>query len=152
MGTMSSAPPLPSEAPHPVEMLVVRAAGRLAALRLRDVIETLRPLPLAAAPGAPPFVRGVAVVRGAAVPVVSLARLLGGDDAPGTRWVALRGSRALEVDEVLGFRELPAAALGEAPALLGPALRDHAEALAVLDGQLLAVLDAARLLDTEAGT
>jgi chemotaxis signal transduction protein len=84
--------------------------------------------------------------------VVSLARLLGGDDAPGARWVAVRapgGTRALEVDEVLGFRDLCAEELGSAPPLLGRALQAHAEALAVLDGHLVAVLDAARLLDAE---
>lgn len=131
---------------------MVRAAGHLAALRLRDVIETLRPLPIEPLAGAPAFVRGAAVVRGAPVPVVSLALLLGSDAVAGSRWVALRapgGTRALEVDEVLGFRDLAPEDLSLAPPLLGRALQEHAEALAVLDGHLVAVLDAARLLDAE---
>lgn len=100
--------------------------------------------------GAPSFVRGAAIVRGAPTPVIDLAALLGVcDGARGSRFVVVRaGGRrvALEVDEVVGIRWVPGAALAEAPALLGSTLPEHVETLGALDGQLLAVLGCARLL------
>jgi len=129
-----------------IDTLLVKAQGRICALRLTDVIETLRPLEIQPMASAPRFVRGAAVVRGRATPVVSLARLFGGADETGARWVSLRAGVALEVDEVVGLHGFAPGDLAAAAPLLGDALREHAEALAVLDGQLVAVIRAARLL------
>jgi purine-binding chemotaxis protein CheW len=162
-----------------MDVLLFRSRAWLCALRVEDVFETFRPLPVEPVMGAPGFVRGAAIVRGAPTPVVDLAVLLGADDAAqpqslqdarglhsaaqslqeaarglqeaarGRRFVAVRagGHRVvLEVDEVLGIRPLSVAELTAAPPLLGGAVREHVEALGMLDGQLLAVLDAGRLL------
>jgi purine-binding chemotaxis protein CheW len=103
--------------------------------------------------GAPEVVRGLSVIRGVPVPVVDLARLLGGGDysAP-TRFVTVRtGERsvALSVDEVLGIRDMAPAMQTDLPPLLRDARPDVVEAVSTLDGDLLLVLKAARLLPEE---
>src|SRR5688500_14337406 len=60
------------------------------AVAARDVIEVMRPLPCEPLAGVPPFVLGVSVVRGSAIPVVDAARLVGGPPAVATRWITLR--------------------------------------------------------------
>jgi purine-binding chemotaxis protein CheW len=148
--------------------LICRVEARLCALPLSHVKETLRPLPVQPVAGAPPFVQGLAVIRGAPVPVVDAARLLGpaltgagpGQDAaaapdakaaPGSaRFVTVAaGDRdvALAVSGVLGVRTVPAASLQALPPLLHEAAAAEAvAAIGRLDEQLLLVLRAGRLL------
>src|SRR5262245_46180333 len=90
--------------------LVCRVAGRLCALPLGSVIETMRPLPLRRVAGAPAFLLGIGIVRGEPVPVIDAARLLADIAAPPTRYVSVRvGERraVLAVEEVLGVRAIP---------------------------------------------
>ncbi len=124
--------------------LVLRVRSRTYALPLEAVIETLRPLPIEAAAGAPPFVRGVAIVRGAPTPVVDLGALVGGAAGEPARWVTLRlGGRtvALAVDEVVGVRALAGAEAG-LPPLLAAAAPEALQALQALDAELLWILRA----------
>jgi len=58
-------------------LLLFRIGGRLCALRLESVLETMRPLPVEPMAGTPPFVLGISIVRGVAMPVVDPARLFG---------------------------------------------------------------------------
>lgn len=139
-----------------VEALVVRAQRWFCALPVQHVVETFRPRPLERVAGAPAFVRGVAVIRGKPVPVVDLAVLLGGERerAPtlGARFVTVRTPRglvALEIDEAVGVRELSASDLSAAPPLLANAEAGLVASMAARDGELLAVLDCARLIDGE---
>jgi purine-binding chemotaxis protein CheW len=142
---MAAAETKPLEGP----VLLARARGRMCALPLACVVETMRPLPVTPLAGAPAFVRGLAVIRGEAVPVVDLAALLFGPavEEP-TRFVTLRvGDRrvALATGEVVGVRALPTAG-----APLPPLLDGSTAALAALgrlDGALLLVLEGARLLE-----
>lgn len=132
--------------------LLVRAGARVCALPVESVLETMRPLPISTLPEAPPFVSGVAVIRGEPVPVVDLHALLGGG-APGVaaRFVTVRaGARsvALAVERVLGIEALTASAAA-APPLLSGASAAAVEALASRDGDLLVVLSAARLVPDE---
>lgn len=133
----------------PRAVLLVRAGGFLCALRAADVVETFRPLPVESVAGAPPFVRGLVVVRGEATPLVGLGLLLAGVDRAGARFVAVRlGDRRviLEVDEVIGVVRLDVAQLTAAPPLLGAAVAAYVEALGTHDGQLLALLSTARVI------
>lgn len=133
----------------PEIVLLVRAGARLCGLPVAAVSETMRPLPVAPVAGAPAWVRGVAVVRGEPLPVVDLAALLGGtaEEAAG-RFVAIRaGGRAaaLAVGAVLGVARLDPAGARTLP-LVRDACAGALESLRTLDGDLLVVLGAARLV------
>ena len=130
-------------------LLVFRAGAALAALPVEHVLETMRPLATTPIATAPPYVLGAAVVRGTAVPVIDLARLLAGESAAVERWVALRaGARtvALAVGEVLGIRR---AGTEHAPALVGGVATSVLDGLGVLDRDLLVVLASARIMSEQ---
>ena len=138
------------EDPATVISLLCRVRDRLCSLPLQYVVETMRPLPIASLTGVPSFVRGIAVVRGVAVPVVDAGILLGTDHPPGpTRFVTLRTGEnqvALSVEEVLGVRELTLASLRELPPLLRDAAGEVLRAIGTLDTGLLFALQTARLV------
>ena len=132
--------------------LVFRVHARLCALPLGPVLETMRPLPTEPVAGAPHFVQGVAVIRGAPVPVIAASRLLDGTDAPARRFVTLTlGTRvvALAVGDVLGVHAIARDSLRALPPLLQQAGSETVAALALLDAELLWVLQSPRLLSDE---
>lgn len=129
-------------------VLLVRVGVSLGALPLATVIETMRPLPVEPVSGAPPFVIGVAVIRGEPVTVVDLGRMID-PTATGAiaRFVTLRvGDRrvAVALQDVLGVRSIPEADLRRMPPLLSQAAAGLVSALGTLDRQLLMVLDCGR--------
>jgi purine-binding chemotaxis protein CheW len=134
--------------------LVFRSAGHLCAVGLADVVEVMRPQPVTALAGAPPFVDGVSIIRARPTPVVRLAALFdsdAGDDGGGRsdRFVTARGSGrlvAFAVDEVLGVRRLPPDAQDRTSPLLGALSRDVVPVMAALDGEPLCLLGHARLI------
>jgi purine-binding chemotaxis protein CheW len=102
--------------------LVFRAGPLLCALRLDEVVETMRPLDTQPLAGTPAFVRGISVLRGVPTPVIDVARLLGGEQTEVHRYVAVRterGAVALATGPVLGIRDVDANATAGHPALLG---------------------------------
>ena len=130
--------------------LLCRVRDRLCSLPLEHVVETMRPLPVQSLAASPPFVSGVAIIRGVAVPVVDVGILLGTDSPPSpTRFVTIRtGDKqvALAVEEVLGVRELTMASAHELPALLSAAAADVVFAIGTLDTHLLFALQTARIV------
>ena len=54
-------------------MLLFHVGASVCALRLEDVGETMRPLPVSPLPETAAFVLGLAIVRGAPTPVIDLA-------------------------------------------------------------------------------
>ena len=135
--------------PELASVLVLRCAGFLCALPVAQVAEVFRPLPVEALGSAPAFVRGMARVRGVAVPVVELAWLLGaGSPREAQRWVALKADGrcvVLAVDEVLDVRDLDPQAMEAMPPLLA-AGAPAVESLGSLDSKLLLILQAGRLV------
>jgi purine-binding chemotaxis protein CheW len=130
--------------------LVALAGGKRLALALPDVIEVMRPLPVSKLTGTPPFVLGVAVVRGAPVPVIDAGALLG-ETGPRTftRFVSLRlgdRSAALAVDGLVGVRALEDSQLKNLPPLLREVVAGVADAIGSLDEDLLLVLRAGKLV------
>jgi purine-binding chemotaxis protein CheW len=137
--------------------LLCRIGSRIGALAVKDVRETMRPLPIEPLTGTPPFVLGVAIVRGSAVPVIDAGRLLDDSALPSApitspssaRFVSLElGDRTavLAVDAVLDVRSLPAVILAQIPPLLRGAGKELVSMVGALDSQLLLVLEAARLV------
>jgi purine-binding chemotaxis protein CheW len=137
--------------------LLCRIGSRIGALAIKDVRETMRPLPVERLTGTPPFVLGIAIVRGSACPVIDAGRLLDPSallsaaitSPSAARFVSLKlGDRTavLAVDAVLDVRSLAAGILAEIPPLLREAGEDLVSAIGALDSKLLLVLEAARLV------
>ena len=132
--------------------LLCRAAGVLCALPIEHVIETMRPPALETLPDAPHFIAGIAIVRGAPLPVIDVARLFGKESERPERLVVARvGQRrvGLAVDAVLGARVLPDDMLQRLPPLLRDASREAVSEIGSLDGELMVVLRAARIVPAE---
>jgi purine-binding chemotaxis protein CheW len=108
-----------------ITALVFRAGPLLCALRLDEVIETMRPMETLPLAGTPPFVLGISVLRGVPTPVIDLCRLLGGGRCEDPqRYVTVRterGAVAMATGPVLGIRAVDADEAGGHPALLGGA-------------------------------
>ena len=113
----------------------MRISGRLLALPVEHVIETMRPLPIEplapGEPAAPACVLGVAQVRGERIRVIDAAQLFGrAGTATPERFVIVRVGDtrlALRVDVVLDLRDLgTGSAIDPAVpiAALVPVLRD----------------------------
>ncbi len=136
-------------------VVLVSAGSQLCGLPIDGVIETMRPLPVSPVPGAPPFLQGVAIVRGEPLPVVDLAVLLGevaAPPGPESRFVTVRAgerSAALLVSAVRGVSRIGPGELRRLP-LLAEAYAGALDALRARDGDLLLVLGAARLVPDEA--
>ena len=111
----------------------------------------MRPLPITELAGLPPYLLGVATIRGAPCPVVDLAQLLSGrSEAAIGRFVTIREqsrSVALAVTSVDHVGRLPL----EAPAgALVPALTpEHLEQVRALGPEAVGVLSEARLVPPE---
>lgn len=130
--------------------LICRSGPRAFAVALRHVLETMRPLPLDALPGMPPFVSGVSRIRGVLVPVVDVAALFGSAGVAPGRLVVLQLADqrrvALAVEEVEGVRDLAPETLAGVQPLLHDAAAELIASLAVMDGGLLRVLQTAWLV------
>lgn len=139
----------------PVPVLVFRVSGLTCALPSSHVIETMRPLPVTELDDMPPFVHGVATIRGMATPVLDVAALLERPASSSGRFVTVRADArvvALAVDDVLGMSWFPSDQLESRPPLLTSAAPHLVRTLAVSDGALHLVLDAARLARDAAGS
>jgi purine-binding chemotaxis protein CheW len=130
--------------------IVCQVRARHCALLVSRIVETMRPLPVEPLASMPPFVAGLAVIRGTPTPVIDAGALLGESAAARpTRFVVVRiGARhvALAVEGVLGVRSLDATALLELPPLLRHASNEIVSALGTLDAELLVVLGDAYLI------
>lgn len=144
----------PSAAGETIRFLFLAVAGHRFCLRLDDVERLLPLMLLQPVPEGPDYLMGLMNLRGQPVPVVDLARRLGLTarashplEAP-VILAGLGGLRAgLVVDEVLGVRAVPRAALrGEA--LFRDGLPPVLSAVATDNGTALQ-LDTLRILDID---
>lgn len=129
--------------------LLCRAGAHLCALPLGQVIEVMRPLPAEPLADAPPFLKGVAVIRGAPVPLIDLARLFGQAKAAATRIVTIRvGERVLGllVGEIAGIRRDEEAGERGLVPLLRLAAQESVEMVGSLDSEALLFLGSLRVL------
>lgn len=118
---------LPDAAPATEPVLAVEAAGRTVGLHRPAVLELIETLPWAAIPRAPAWFAGVGLLRGVALPVLSLAVLLGPAERepPGAFVAATMGGRRvlLGVTRLLGLRETGSDRPLDLDALLSEPLR-----------------------------
>lgn len=137
---------------HGDRYLVCRVGAHACAFPLACVIETMRPQPVETLSGTPGFVLGLSVIRGAAVPVIDVARLLGAGAAP-TRFITVRaGGRvaALATGDIAGVLPLQDAALERTSPLLGELAQDVVTAVAAADRGLVLVLETSRIVPAAA--
>ncbi|WP_051799555.1 chemotaxis protein CheW [Catenuloplanes japonicus] len=116
--------------------LIFRAGTMLCALPLHVIVEIMRPLPIQPLAGSPHYVRGVSVVRGLAIPVLDLGRLLGDFDTAAERFITTKSGGVLAIGAVLGVRDVRPEAGREAPSVGGVVT-----AVGVLDAEPLMFLD-----------
>lgn len=135
-------------------MAVFALAGdRAVAIPVATAIETMRPLPVEPLAGLPPWVEGVALIRGQPTPVLNVALLLGdGGSPPIGAWVTVRAERsalALAVRRVTGVGSLEPGEWQALPSIVD-GVTEAVEAVGVLGARLTTVLSAGRLLPDEA--
>jgi len=117
----------PGELDPVVELCAVAAGEEEYLIDLRRVREILPPVPVTAVPRSPPFVEGVARLRGAVVPVVDVRKRLGvapRSDARRTRYLLVSVGRqavALVVDAVVEVVRVPRSQIRPAGGLSGGA-------------------------------
>lgn len=136
--------------------LLCRIGSCIGALALKDVQETMRPLPIEPLMGTPPFVLGLAIIRGLPTPVIDAGSLIGPPKSSSpilspspARFVSLKldeRTAALAVDAVLDVCSLPSETLSNIPPLLLGVGAQLVSVMGALDGKLLLVLGAARLV------
>ena len=129
--------------------LLCRIGSCIGGLAVKDVRETMRPLPIEPLSGAPSFVLGLAIVRGSPTPVIDAGRLLGSSSSSPARFISLKleeRAAVLAVDAVLDIRVLPKGVLVDTPPLLREADQRLVSVIGTLDARLLVVLEAARLV------
>jgi purine-binding chemotaxis protein CheW len=132
--------------------LLCRAGAVLCALPIEHVIEIMRLLPVEQIGGAPKYVCGLSVIRGAPVPVVDLGLIIGDQITPCMRLIAMRAATrtvALAVEAVIGISAIAADAFGQLPPLLRDAAADTVTAIGTSDTELIIFLRAARLVPEE---
>ncbi|MGA5299109.1 chemotaxis protein CheW [Nucisporomicrobium flavum] len=133
--------------------LVFRAGPLLGALRLSEVVETMRPLPVHHLAGTPPFISGICVMRGLPTLVVDVTRLLSGGETAAERYVAVRtgrGTVALATGAVLGIHTLAADGEGRHAGLLGEAPARLIAAVGTVDAQPVLLLQSLHLVPDDA--
>jgi purine-binding chemotaxis protein CheW len=136
----------------PMAALLCRSSGRLCAIPLQHVGETMRALPVDPLPGMPQGVLGAAMVRGAVTPVLDLGSLIGATSSAGHYFVSLHvdgRSAVLAVDAVVGVVRLGEGELAQSPPLFGGADDGRIAAVGIHDAALMPVLRTARLLPGE---
>jgi purine-binding chemotaxis protein CheW len=129
--------------------LVCRVGNLHCALPLAHVGETMRALPIEPLAGVPPFVRGVAVVRGRPTPVVDAGALLLEGGSSTRAFVTVSPDDRpfmLAVDAVVGVTTMPDGLAGALPPLLQTPRLAAIAATGSLDGTLLLILEHARIL------
>lgn len=137
-----------TEAP-PGLSLVFGVGDLLCALALRDVVETIRPLPVQPLAGTADILLGVSVIRGLAVPVVDTARLLGAGAERPSRFVTTRTERgplAYATGPVIGVLPVEPDGSRPPPPMLAAAATRLVAAVGVLDSRPLLFLRGAGLL------
>lgn len=128
----------------PKSYLLVRAGTFRCALPLECVREVTRPLPLSSSGCLPPAVLGASIVRGNALPVVSLPALLGLPVGNETRFVVVATSGrdcVLAVDAIERITSLDHHRFEPLPRLLQGI--EAAQTIAAVDRDLIVMLDLA---------
>ncbi|MBN9416671.1 hypothetical protein ABS71_21700 [bacterium SCN 62-11] len=137
------------------KFLLCRLGTSWCALGLQGLGEVMRPQPVDPVAGLPEFVDGLAIIRGAPLPVINLPKLLCGsasDACDQERFVTAQSDGqqlALRVDEVAGIVPLDSDTWTRLPSLMDGLQSNHLSALGSHQGHLVMLLRRANLLSEE---
>ncbi len=134
------------------QRLIFSAGGRLCAVPISQVVETMRALPLQAVAEAPHFVRGLSVIRGEPVAVIDVALLIGDTPTEANRFITIRtGKRIVAVAAEAVVRIFTPAGdlMRQMPPVLAEAGSDAVAAIGTLDAELLFFLSGVQLVPDE---
>jgi purine-binding chemotaxis protein CheW len=130
--------------------LICVSGSSTCGIPLTQVVESMRALTVERVPGMPSFMTGMAMIRGAQVPVVHLGELLGESTlSTPTRYITLKLDRrivALAVDSVTGVMQLATDAVALLPPLLRAARSEMISMVGTLDNELLLTLETTKLI------
>ncbi|MEW6324268.1 MAG: chemotaxis protein CheW [Nitrospirota bacterium] len=148
-----SAPERASQDGRAQRLVVFRLTGREYGIQLDHVREVLRLRPLIAIPHAPPFIEGVASIRGHLVAVLDLRKSLGlpaGPPTPSSRIVVAVVNRTVVgflVDEVVDVLELEESMIEPTPPVVRSKMaRHYVIGVGRLGDRMIGLLNAAALL------
>jgi purine-binding chemotaxis protein CheW len=130
-------------------VLLCRVADLHCAIPGARVIEVMRALAIDPLSGMPPFMLGLSIIRGAPVPIVDAGALLNAANSRAVYFVTIDvGGQpvALALDQIIGLRRIAEHAFAPLPALLKNVADDAVAAIRARDGDLLLLLDTARLV------
>jgi purine-binding chemotaxis protein CheW len=140
--------PLEAPARDTVALLALRAGGEPVAVRVLEIAGLMAARPVVAVPSPRPELLGISGIRGAVVPIYSLARLLGRADDGAPRWVVLAAAGADRIGLAVAAFErhlvVPAARLRPAAGAGGVA--GHAPELLQGEGAATPVLSVPSLV------
>lgn len=123
-------------------------------MSMDEVREILRYPPLSKVPGAKPWVKGIANVRGTLLPIMDLNGFISGERTPldrRTRVLVVENSgvtSGLLVDEVLGMRHFVAESYNPVPPEVASPLKAYLSGTYGRDGNLWGVFDPGRLMES----
>lgn len=142
----SFASPPPGARADEVALLAIRVGDDAVAIRVHDTVGLLKAGSIVSVPSRRPDLLGITGVRGAVVPVYSLARLMGLTEVGAPGWIALAGT----VDRIgLAFAEferhvrVTPRAIHATPA---PHAAGVASAVVELDGETRPLVDVAAIV------
>ncbi|MCS7186893.1 MAG: chemotaxis protein CheW [Armatimonadetes bacterium] len=135
-------------------IVVFRLNGTLFALDIQSVQEIVKQSDIVSVPGAPPFILGIVNLRGRIMAVVDTKRLLGIGETSADKvlvMVAQIGEHLVgfTVDEVEQVTRITSDMVEPVSDLVSPEEARRLEGVLKLDGKLVLLLDANRLLDEE---
>lgn len=135
------------------EYVTMTIAGQLFGIPVLTVHDVLGPQKITRVPLAPSSVAGVLNLRGRIVTAINLRRALGLPDGEGAGMSVVvehqDESYSLLIDQVGEVLNVPRDAYEQCPATLDPRWRELSTGVYRLDGELMVVLDVAKLLDIE---
>lgn len=138
------------------ELITFEVAGQLFGVDINAIREIRAWSPVTRVPGVPPYVAGMANLRGAILPVIDLAVRLGweatqADERHAIIVVQVEGkSYGLVVEAVRDLVQLDAASLQAPPVLGGETILGFIEGLAAVGDRMIQVLNLRALVGADA--
>jgi len=137
------------------ELLCFKVADEKYAVNIMEIKEIIKPREATEVPRVPPYVSGVLSLRGIIIPIINLRMRLGHavvEVAGKERIIVVKKGEefcGVMVDEVIQVVRIAQASIEPPPAVLDGIDRDFVEGIGRFDGQILILLNLARVIDLD---